>query len=150
MSAEENKRLVLDFIEASNRGDMDAAAALYADEGINHGMRVTREQIRAVLSDLGTTFADLALKIETIVADDEWVVLRTIMSGKHVGKNVIPIHMLTPGTEPTGESFSVQVIHLFRVANGEITEHWAGRDDLGLHWQLGLIPMPDWYKARIG
>jgi hypothetical protein len=30
-----------------------------------------------------------------------------------------------------------------------ITEHWAGRDDLGLHWQLGLIPAPDWYKARM-
>jgi ketosteroid isomerase-like protein len=97
VSIEENKRIVLEFIEASNRGDLDAAAALFADEGINHGMRVTRDQIRMVLSDLETTFAGITLKIDTIVADGEWVVLRTVMSGKHSGKNIIPIHMLTPG-----------------------------------------------------
>jgi predicted ester cyclase len=149
MSIEQNKRLVLDFIEASRRGDIDLAASYFADEGINHGMRVTRGRIRAVLSDLATTFADIDFEIETIVADDEWVVLRTMMSGKHAGKNVIPIHALTPGTEPTGKEFRVQVIHMFRIAGDKITEHWAGRDDLGLHWQLGLIPAPEWVKARM-
>ena len=148
MSIETNKQVVLDFIERSSRGELDAAAALFADEGINHGMRVTRDRIRMVLADLATTFADTSSKIETIVADDEWVVLRTVMSGTHAGKNIIPIHMLTPGTEPTGKPFSIQVIHMFRVADGKITEHWAGRDDLGLHWQLGLIPTPEWAKAR--
>lgn len=150
MSAESNKKIVLDFIEATNKADLDGAAALYADEGINHGMRVTREAIRTVLRDLGTTFEGLKLDVHTVVADDEWVVLRTTMSGKHVGTNAIPIHMLTPGTAPTGESFKVQVVHMFRIGDGKITEHWAGRDDLGLHWQLGLIPMPNWYKARMG
>jgi len=149
LSIEENKRVVLDFVAASSRGDVDAAAAQFADEGINHGMRVTRDGIRMVLSDIDTTFAERELKIKTIVADDEWVVLRTVMSGKHAGKNIIPIHMLTPGTEPTGKNFRVQVIHMFRLANGKITEHWAGRDDLGLHWQLGLIPAPDWAKERM-
>jgi predicted ester cyclase len=149
MSTEENKRIVLNFSEAFSRGDIDAAAALFADEGINHGRRVTRDAIRAVLSDLDTTFERPKLEILTIVADDEWVVLRTMMSGRHSGKNVIPIHMLSPGTEPTGKSFSVQVVHMFRIANGKIIEHWAGRDDLGLHWQLGLIPAPEWAKARM-
>jgi predicted ester cyclase len=145
---EGNTQVVLDFIEAMNHRDIDAAAALFADEGINHGMEVTRDRLRMTLQDLDTTFADTNLKVETIVADDEWVVLRTVMSGRHAGRNAIPIHMLTPGTEPTGNSFSVQVVHMFRLASGKITEHWAGRDDLGLHWQLGLIPAPDWYRAR--
>ncbi len=149
MSIEANKRVVLDFIEAMSRGDIDTAADFYADEGINHGMRVTRERIRMVLQDLDTTFERPRAEILTVVADDEWVVLRTTMSGKHAGKNIIPIHMLTPGTEPTGKSFSVQVIHMFRIGDGKITEHWAGRDDLGLHWQLGLIPAPEWAKARM-
>jgi predicted ester cyclase len=150
MSAETNKKVVLEFIGAINHRDIGAAAALFADEGINHGMNVTRDRLRLTLQDLDTTFAETNLNIETIVADDEWVVLRTVMSGKHTGKNVIPIHMLTPGTEPTGKPFKVQVVHMFRIGDGKITEHWAGRDDLGLHWQLGLIPMPDWYKARLG
>jgi hypothetical protein len=43
-------------MEAFDRGDLDEAASFFADGGINHGMRVTRDQVRAVLSDLRTTF----------------------------------------------------------------------------------------------
>ena len=102
------------------------------------------------LADLDTAFEGINVEIKTIAADDEWVSLRGIHSGKHAGKNQIPIHMLTPGTEPTGKNFSVQVMHMFRLADGKITEHWANSDDLGMHWQLGLIPAPEWYKARMG
>jgi predicted ester cyclase len=150
MSSDDNKRIVEEFFAACGRRDLDTAAALFADEGINHGMRVTREQIGMVLHDLDTTFGALKLDVLTVVADDDWVAARTMMSGTHAGKNIVPIHMLTPGTEPTGKSFNVQVIHMFKLADGKITEHWAGRDDLGLHWQLGLIPAPNWYKARMG
>ena len=30
--------------------------------------------------------------------------------------------------------------HRFRVVDGKITEHWAVRDDLGMMWQLGVMP----------
>jgi ketosteroid isomerase-like protein len=150
MSVEDNKKLVEDFFDACARRDLDGAAALYADEGINHGMRVKREQIRMVLGDLDTTFGAINLEVRMLIGEGEWVVAQTTMQGQHVGKNIIPIHMLTPGTEPTGKPFRVQVIHMFRIQDGKITEHWAGRDDLGLHYQIGLIPMPDWYKARMG
>jgi predicted ester cyclase len=149
MSAEDNKRIVLEFMEAMNRGDIDAAIAPYADEVVNHGMRFNKDRMRMTLEDLQTTFDGVQLETKTVVAEGEWVVLQTVMSGRHAGKNAIPIHMLTPGTEPTGREFSVQVIHMFRVQDGKITEHYAGRDDLGLHWQLGLIPAPDWYKQRM-
>jgi predicted SnoaL-like aldol condensation-catalyzing enzyme len=148
-ATEDNKQIVLDFFKAHSRGDIDGAAAYYAERSINHGMEVTRDRIRLVLQDLSNTFADVTVNFETIVAAEEWVVLRTMQTGKHAGKNIIPINMLTPGTEPTSKTFSIQIIHMFRLAGGKITEHWAGRDDLGLHWQLGLIPAPDWYKARM-
>jgi predicted ester cyclase len=150
MTVEQNKQVVLDFFAAHGRGDIEAAASFYADNGINHGMQVTRDQIKLVLQDLANTFS-VDVRIETIVAEDDWVVARTVQSGTHVGKNIVPINMLTPGTEPTGKQFKgMQIIHMFRLADGWITEHWAGRDDLGLHWQLGLIEAPDWYKARMG
>ena len=150
MSAESNKKLVRDFFEAHRRGDIPAAADFYADKGINHGREVTRDQIQMVLQDLSNTFSDVHVEIDTMVADDDWVVAKTVQTGKHTGKNIIPINMLTPGTEPTGKTFNMQIIHMFRIGDGRIIEHWAGRDDLGLHWQLGLIPAPDWYKARMG
>ena len=33
-------------------------------------------------------------------------------------------------------------LHLFRVTNGKITEHWAYRDDVGLIRQVGARPPP--------
>ena len=43
------------------------------------------------------------------------------------------------GFAPTGRSFSVQQIHICRVTDGQISEHWACRDDLGAARQLGLV-----------
>lgn len=148
MSTEENKTAVLDFFACMDRRDIDAAALHFAEKGINHGMEATRDRIRMVLNDLVTTF-DSKTEVLTVVAEGEWVAVRSVNRGKHVGRNLVPINMLTPGTEPTGGNFSIQLIHMFRLANGEITEHWAGRDDLGLHWQLGLIPSPAWYQAPV-
>jgi ketosteroid isomerase-like protein len=149
MSIDENKRAVLGFFAAMDRHDLDGAAACFADEGINHGMPVTRDRIRMVLQDLDTTFHG-ETEILTVIAGDDWVAARTITRGNHVGKNIVPINNLNPGTEPTGKDFVLQIIHMFRLVDGKITEHWAGRDDLGLHWQLGLIEAPNWYKAPMG
>ena len=37
---------------------------------------------------------------------------------------------------------SVRHVHLYRVADGKIAEHWAVRDDLGMLLQLGALPQP--------
>ncbi len=44
------------------------------------------------------------------------------------------------GAPPTGKPITVTAIVIDRIVNGRIVEHWAGRDDLGLLQQLGLIP----------
>jgi predicted ester cyclase len=42
---------------------------------------------------------------------------------------------------PTGRRFSVQHMHMYRVADdNKLAEHWACRDDLGQLAQLGLLP----------
>ena len=41
---------------------------------------------------------------------------------------------------PTGESFAVQQVHWFRVADGKVAQHSAVRDALGMLRQLGVIP----------
>lgn len=33
----------------------------------------------------------------------------------------------------------MELVHIFRVREGKIVEHWAVRDDLGLMKQLGAI-----------
>jgi len=44
------------------------------------------------------------------------------------------------GVEPTGRRVEVEQIHMFCVRDGQLTEHFAVRDDLGMGRQLGLLP----------
>jgi hypothetical protein len=46
------------------------------------------------------------------------------------------------GVNPTGRTFEVQHIHMYRVLDGKIAEHFATRDEVGMMRQLGLLPPP--------
>jgi predicted ester cyclase len=47
---------------------------------------------------------------------------------------------LLAGTEPAGVDVSWTFIHIWRVEDDQIVEHWACRDDLGLLHQIGAWP----------
>jgi predicted ester cyclase len=74
------------------------------------------------------------------VVEGEWVVVRCTFSGTHRGVGRIAVNggMLV-GVPPTGRHFEVQHIHMYKVPNGEIVEHFANRDDFGMMQQLGLL-----------
>jgi predicted ester cyclase len=55
-----------------------------------------------------------------------------IMTGKHTG--------LFNGIAPTGRPITHKQVHIFAIADGQITHHRAVRDDLGLLLQLGWRP----------
>jgi predicted ester cyclase len=44
------------------------------------------------------------------------------------------------GIPPTGKRVSIDGIHILRIADGRVAEHWGNNDDLGLMRQLGVIP----------
>jgi steroid delta-isomerase-like uncharacterized protein len=136
-----NLILVQQQHEAINRGDMDAAAEMFAEDTRNHGRQVGRAGVRAVLKDIHRTFPDVQVTVLDSVIEGEWVVVRCTFSGTHRGIGRIPVNggMLV-GVPPTGRHFEVQHIHMYQVRNGKITEHFANRDDLGMMQQLGLLP----------
>jgi predicted ester cyclase len=73
------------------------------------------------------------------------VICRLTVKGTHQGVPVVPVEggPLLKAIQPTGKSYTVQHIHIFRIADGKIAEHWAARDDLGLLEQLGGLPVPN-------
>jgi predicted ester cyclase len=71
--------------------------------------------------------------LHEIVAERDLVVGRITVSGTHQGDYM--------GMPATGRSFSVEHIHMARVADRKVAEHWACRDDLGQLVQLGLAPL---------
>src|SRR5215470_5685239 len=49
---------------------------------------------------------------------------------------------LLAGTEVTGVPVQWTYIHIWRVVDGMVVEHWACRDDVGLLRQVGAWPPP--------
>ena len=63
------------------------------------------------------------------------VVARTTMRGTQRGEFF--------GIPPIGKAVSMVGVHVFRIADGKIAEHWGSNDDLSLMRQLGAITDPD-------
>ena len=140
---ETNRHVAEQFNEAFNRGDLDAAASCVAEDYKNHGRKVGRAGVRTVLVEIKTNFPDARLTTLNSVAEGEWVVVRSTYSGTHRGTSRFPVDggMLV-GVQPTGRTFEVQHIHMYRVLDGKIAEHFANRDDVGMMRQLDLLPPP--------
>jgi len=126
--------------ELFGAGRLELAEKLIAPDCVDHGAEVGPggqpeagrgpEAIKGVVRWLRGAFPDLSYEVDDAFGDGDRVALRCTARGTHEGEFL--------GRAPTGRSFAVQQIHLFRVRDGRIAEHWACRDDVGLMRQLGL------------
>jgi predicted ester cyclase len=99
---------------------------------------------------LRTAFPDRHFEIDDLLAYGDQVVCRLTVSGTFGSKPrrpPFPVPANWVGVEGSelvpqesaGKAYSVKHIHIFRLSDGLITDHWAARDDLGLLLQLGGI-----------
>ena len=128
--------------ELFGSGRLELAAQLISPDCVDHGAETGPpgegrdeaprgpEGIKGVTRWLRSAFPDLAYEIEDAFGDRDRVALRCMVRGTHEGEFL--------GRPPTGRRFVVRHIHLYRVADGQIAEHWACRDDVGMMRQLGL------------
>jgi predicted ester cyclase len=99
---------------------------------------------RATYDWLHGAYADLHWEVHEVVAEGDWVVAHTTMSGRQVG----PFSFYTPDGDvaqvfpATGRTFAASQTHWFRVSDGRLVEHRADRDDLGQAMQLGWLTPP--------
>ena len=139
MSLEQNKQLALDAFRVLETGDRVAADRIIAPDFINReadddpnrpdrGLRGPAGVI-ATSRWLSGWISDLRFAHHELLAEDERVVVVLTMTGTHTGT----IH----GMSPAGKRFQQHQFHLFRMRAGQIVEHSALRDDLGLIQQLG-------------
>lgn len=88
------------------------------------------EGIKGIGRWLRAAFPDLSYQIDDALGDHDRVALRCTARGTHRGP-----FLGRPGTQ---RRFEVQQIHIFRIQDGKIAEHWACRDDVAMLKQLGL------------
>jgi predicted ester cyclase len=133
-----NKQIVLRALEALNARDLDALDELYHPDYVNHEASAGAPHGPAAAcrtaAFLHSTFEDFRIEPLDVVAENDLVVVRARAGGRQVGA--------IDGFQPSGQRFSVQHIHIFRVTDAKISEHWACRDDLGAARQMGLVPAP--------
>jgi predicted ester cyclase len=122
--------------EIFEAGNLDLADEIVAPDFVDHeappGTPRGPEAVKRVAAWLRSALGDLRYEVEDVFESGDRVAVRSTCHGVHVGELF--------GHAPTGRSFSSGQIHLFRVENGRIAEHWAKRDDVGMMRQLGLIP----------
>ena len=145
MTPEENQVIFQRiYDELLNQRKLAVADELFAPEFVNHAglVQVTPTAppalppgpapMKQLVTGLTTAFPDLRSTVEDSIAAGDKVVGRITMSGTHHGEFL--------GIPATGKTFRVSQIHIYRFAVGKVVEHWAERDDLGMLWQLGLVP----------
>jgi len=81
---------------------------------------------------LREAFSDLRFELQETIAEGDTVMAAAVMTGRHTG----PFN----GIAPTGRPIAHKQVHIFTIADGQISRHRAVRDDLGLFLQLGWRP----------
>ena len=134
---EQNKRLVTRALnEVFGGGNLAVVDEIFHPDFINHeaGPRTPAgpEGLKMTVAWLRAAFNDVHYDIEDLIAEGDRVVARVTSSGHHTGQFI--------GVPATGRRFEVEQIHIYRISDGKIIEHWSSRDDLGQGMQLGFIP----------
>jgi steroid delta-isomerase-like uncharacterized protein len=139
VSAEKNKAVIRQWIEAYNERDLEAEAAVLAPGLVVHVSAVPGpleglEAWRRFTGSFSEAFPDLRLTVEDFAAEGDTVAARVAFRGTHRGE--------FQGIPPTGKEVAFSSMEFNRVRDGKVEEHWVELDLLGLLQQLGAIPEP--------
>ena len=131
-----NKRIARRLLEELfEHGNLAAADELVHPDFVNHEAPPDNPQgpegLKETVTWLRGLWGPMRAEIEDEIVEDDKVVARVTMYGRHLGEFL--------GKPPTGKEFAVEHIHIWRIADGQVIEHWSVRDDLGQALQLGLI-----------
>ncbi len=138
MSAEQNKLIVRQFVEAMNSGDLAVLSQVVAPEFVhrnpaNPQMRPGPEGVKQLIGTWRAAFPDAHEVIDDMIAEGDKVVTRWSFQGTQQGELM--------GIPPTSKPVSFSGIFIDRVAGGRIVEHWDEADMLGVLQQLGAVAM---------
>ncbi|NCT66709.1 MAG: ester cyclase [Rhodanobacteraceae bacterium] len=132
MSIEEaNKAVVRRYVDAFNRGDLDALRQLLADDAEIQGVmgQGLFDRVEPVWRQLIEGYG-MQLRIEELVAEGHRVAARYVETGTFTRPAF--------GREPTGKSCELVAMEFFEIHDGKIRRRWGARDSASQMRQLGL------------
>ena len=134
MSDTDLKAFIQQFEDAYNRKDLEAVAALYAENAyrqIPDGTNHSREQIKESFAQNFQNWPDLHITFDPVFPQGDVVTVRLHAKGTH--------SQSIAGEPPTGKTIEFTGISIFRVENGQSVESWSEWDRMPIMQQIGLI-----------
>ena len=129
------ERIPLEVLNNDNFGLIDA---IYAPNYVEHtaqpGVAPTREGFKQFAVGLKKAFPDLRYTIEDVIDSGDKIVHRLTASGTMKADFA--------GMPATNKHATWTEIHIGKVVNGRLTEHWGLIDQLAMLVQLGVIQSP--------
>jgi steroid delta-isomerase-like uncharacterized protein len=136
MTVDENKALVRRFVdEIFVKGRPEAVDELLTDDFTPHTWASTgagKADLKQAIERVSAGLSDVSMTIEDLIAEDDRVAVRLTAHAVQTGE-----FMRLP---PSGKAYTIGEIHVFRIRDGKVAEHWHQADLLGMMRQLGALP----------
>ena len=127
---DQNKALVRRFFAAIENGGYGVFDEIVSVDYDDHlaGQSPGRETLKRYFAGLRAAFPDLRLPIIAMVAEADHVAVLNSVRGTQRGEFA--------GRPPRGNQVDVMAFQLYRIANGQLAEHWEVADFATLMQQL--------------
>jgi predicted ester cyclase len=133
MSERTAKDVVQEMFRRQQEGDDTALDDLVATDMVNHAAGLQgREGLKRILRTIDNDLGPTAVEQHHLIGEGDLVAQHLTLHGSHRGSTMPLLAGLPVRDRPAAWTF----IHIWRVADGVIVEHWACRDDMGLVEQL--------------
>jgi steroid delta-isomerase-like uncharacterized protein len=136
VTIEQNKALARRFIdEVFLKGSPEAVDALLTEDFTGHTWGPAgagRDGLKAAIARVSSGLSDVSMTVEDVIAEGDEVAVRLTAHAVQVGTFM--------GLPPSGNAYTIGEIHIFRIRDGRIAEHWHQADLLGMMRQLGALP----------
>ena len=136
MQEERNKQVIREFTRIfKNEHNVDGVADLFDKKFVHHfRMPVLTgfEGLKQVGLMMNGAFPDVVVTEEDLIASGDKVVERSSAAATHKGAMM--------GAPPTNKKIKWSEIHIYRLHDGKIAEHWAEVSMMELLQQIGALP----------
>lgn len=132
MTSSSRKDIVRAYVEAFNRGDIDAVCRCFAPDALIHGVLGWGDlsKVRPLWEQLVASFA-LSLTLESIIEEGPLVAVRYTERGQFIGT--------FRGIPPTSKPYEVVAMEWFEIPDARITRRWGARDSASIFKQMELV-----------
>ena len=147
----ENLRMLGAYSAAMESGDGAAVFEFWSDDFHSHVTeRVSPDRVGTDVRGqeqewwqmAKSAFPDMQFLVNLLIEQDDLVVSNWTVKGTHTGT---PFY----GVAASGKPVEINGTAILRMRDGQVVEHWANRDDLGMGRQLGWIPPSPGFLLRM-